>query len=72
VGVREYLILDPIRKRAEFYRLNQDGRYAMVEEGDDRIFRSVVLSGLWLRIDWLWLEPLPPLMSVLKDWGLVK
>lgn len=70
-GVREYWILDPIRKQAEFYRLNQEGAYALVRVGDDGIFRSDVLAGLWLKVDWLWQEPLPPLMSVLKEWGLV-
>ena len=71
-GVREYWLLDPIRKQAEFYRLGTDGIYALVTVGDDGIFSSAVLEGLWLKVDWLWQEPLPPLMSVLKDWGLVK
>ncbi len=71
-GVREYWMFDPIRKQAEFYRLGPDGVYALVSIGEDGIFRSVVLEGLWLKVDWLWQEPLPPLMSVLKDWGLVK
>ena len=35
------------------------------------IFHSEVLAGLWIKVDWLWQEPLPPLMSVLKEWGLV-
>ena len=71
-GVREYWIFDPIRKQAEFYRLGPDGIYSLVTLGDDGIFRSDVLAGLWLKVEWLWQEPLPPLMSVLKDWGLVK
>jgi Uma2 family endonuclease len=71
-GVREYWILDPIRKHAEFFRLNQEGRYALVLTSTDGIFSSMVLEGLWLKVDWLWQEPLPPLMSVLKEWGLVK
>lgn len=71
-GVREYWLLDPIRNQAEFYRLGSDGVFSVVSIGDDGIFRSAVLEGLWLKVDWLWQEPLPPLMSVLKDWGLVK
>ena len=71
-GVREYWMFDPIRKQAEFYRLGSDGVYSVVAPGGDGIFRSAVLEGLWLKVEWLWQEPLPPLMSVLKDWGLVK
>ena len=70
-GVREYWMFDPIRKQAEFYLLGADGIYATVTVGDG-IFRSVVLEGLWLKVDWVWQEPLPPLMSILKEWGLVK
>jgi Uma2 family endonuclease len=47
-GVREYWIVDPIRKQAEFYRLNHEGAYDLVERGDDGVFRSAVLEGLWL------------------------
>ena len=71
-GVREYWLLDPIRNQAEFYRLGSEGVYGVVAIGEDGIFRSAVLEGLWLKVDWLWQEPLPPLMSVLKEWGLVK
>lgn len=70
-GVREYWILDPLRQQAEFYRLNPAGGYHCVAVGEDGIFHSEVLAGLWLKVDWLWQEPLPPLMSVLKLWGLV-
>ena len=70
-GVREYWLIDPIREQAEFYCLGDDGIYQLAPVGEDGIFRSVVLEGLWLKVDWLWQEPLPPLMSVLKEWGLV-
>jgi len=70
-GVREYWLIDPLREQAEFYCLGDDGIYRLAPVGEDGIFRSVVLEGLWLRADWLWQEPLPPLMSVLKEWGLV-
>ena len=69
-GVPEYWLLDPIREQAEFYLLDEDGIYrlAPIEDG---IFRSRALEGLWLRVDWLWQEELPPLLSVLREWGLV-
>ncbi|MBI4552844.1 MAG: Uma2 family endonuclease [Candidatus Latescibacteria bacterium] len=70
-GVREYWLLDYLRKQAEFYGLGDDGIYRPVPVGEDGIFRSKVLEGLWLKVDWLWQEPLPLLLSVLKEWGLV-
>lgn len=69
-GVREYWILDHERQQPEFYVLDESGKYVALPI-EDGIFRSVVLPGLWLRVDWLWQEPLPPLMSVLREWGLI-
>jgi Uma2 family endonuclease len=70
-GVLEYWILDQSRKRAEFYHL-KEGTYKLMEPDENGIYRSTVLEGLWLKVDWLWQDPLPTLMSVLKEWGLVK
>ena len=69
--MREYWLIDRSRQQAEFYRLGQDRLYHLVPVGPEGIFRSAVLEGFWLKVDWLWPEPLPPLMSVLKEWGLV-
>jgi Uma2 family endonuclease len=71
-GVREYWLIDPACKQAEFYLLGSDGIYSPVIIGDDGIFHSDVIEGLWLKVDWLWQDSLPTLMSVLKEWGLVK
>jgi Uma2 family endonuclease len=71
-GVREYWLLDSTRKQADFYRLNDQGNYTTVFLSEDGVFRSEVLNGLWLNVAWLWQEPLPKLMFVLKEWGLVK
>jgi hypothetical protein len=30
-----------------------------------------VLDGLYLKVEWLWQEPLPTLLSVLKEWKIV-
>ncbi|MFN3422748.1 MAG: Uma2 family endonuclease [Armatimonadota bacterium] len=69
-GVKEYWLIDPNRKQAEFYRRGEEGIFRLVFVGNEGIFRSEVLKGFWLKVDWLWQEPLPPLMSVLKEWGL--
>lgn len=70
-GVREYWLIDPLRRRAEFYQLGKDGIYQPVVMHSDGIFCSAVLEGLWLKVEWLWQEPLPPLLSVLREWGLI-
>jgi len=49
----------------EFLEWHPD--YGMAEWSN--IFHSEVLAGLWLRLEWLWQEPL--LETVLKDWGLI-
>jgi Uma2 family endonuclease len=70
-GVGEYWLIDPLRRQAEWYRLGEDGIFRPLPVGDDGIFRSTVLAGLWLHVAWLWQDPLPLLLTVLKDWELV-
>lgn len=48
----------PAANRADFYLL-ADNRYRPAPAGDDGIYRSKVLEGFWLRIEWLWM-PEPP------------
>ena len=66
-SVKEYWLIDPERKHAEFNHLGRDGHYAQLPL-QDGIFRSAVMKGLWLKVDWLWRRP--PILSVLKDWEL--
>jgi Uma2 family endonuclease len=70
-GIREYWLLDYLRRQAEFYQLGADGIYRLVPVGEDGIYRSAVLEGLWLKVEWLWQEPLPPLIHVLREWQLI-
>jgi Uma2 family endonuclease len=68
-GIAEYGLIDPIRRQAEFYQL-VDGTYRLMPIADDGIFRSQVLNGLWLNVNWLWQDPLPKKATILKAWGL--
>jgi Uma2 family endonuclease len=70
-GVQEYWIIDPIRNEAMFYYRGKDGVFGLIPVNKEGIFKSRVLDGLWLKVDWLWQEPLPKLMSVLKVWNLI-
>ena len=58
-GVREYWLVDPDRQQAEFYRLDERGRYRMVVPDSQGVFRSEAVPGFWLCIEWLWQDPLP-------------
>lgn len=70
-GVREYWLVDPARRQAEFYQLTGRGVYELVHSDERGRFESRVLPGLWIEAEWLWQEPLPPLLGVLREWGLV-
>jgi Uma2 family endonuclease len=63
-GIPEYWLLDPHRKVAEFYRLSSDGVYQAAST-EDGVYRSSVIDGLWLRVDWLWQRP--PVGDVLRE-----
>ncbi len=67
-GVSEYWLLDPQLEQAEFYRLSE-GRYESVRPDEEGVYRSSVLPDFWLRVDWLWQEPLPTVEDVLLEVG---
>jgi Uma2 family endonuclease len=57
-GVREYWSIDYLQRKIEFLKLMRKGFVPMKLE-DDHIFRSQVLPGFWLDIEWLLAKPLP-------------
>lgn len=69
-GVTEYWLIDPDREQAEFYRLDTRGIYQLVPLTNG-VFESQVLPELKLDTVWLWQDPLPTLLSILKLWKLV-
>lgn len=70
-GVREYWLLDPERQRADWYRLDPEGRYRLAEADPAGLYHSQVIPGFRLRVQWLWQIPLPPVLTVLKEMGLI-
>ncbi len=68
-GVREYWMIDPMRKQAEFFVLD-NGRYRLADIDKDNRFHSLVLPGLWIDVEWFWDRP--NLMAVLKQLGLIQ
>src|SRR2546428_6400733 len=69
-GVREYWLIDPERQQAQFFQRGEDGLYHPTPIREDGIFRSQVLPGWWLKVEWLW-EPRPKLLDVLREWQLI-
>jgi Uma2 family endonuclease len=68
-GIPEYWLIDPLRHRAEFYQLDEQGLYRLVPPDESVIYHSQVLSGFWLPVTWLW-QP-PPILEALKQLGLI-
>jgi len=66
-GVPEYWLIDPDTQWAEFYHLGEDQRYRPALVGAEGEYRSRVLSGFWLRVEWLWQEPLPDPLQALGE-----
>ena len=70
-GVREYWLLDPERQRADWYRLDPEGRYRLAEADPTGVYHSEVIPGFWILVQSLWQVPLAPVLTVLKDMGLI-
>ena len=71
-GVLEYWTIDsrPEHLRADFYRLDESGRYELFATEDDEVVHSATIEGFWLRPVWLWQEPsLNPLFAVAEIVG---
>lgn len=71
-GVTEYWIVDsrPRYRRADFYRLDEEGRYTLFATEDDEVVHSTVLTGFWLRPLWVWQDPHPhPLLALAEIVG---
>jgi Uma2 family endonuclease len=65
-GVPEYWIIDPEREEALFYQL-ADGRYRLILGGRSGRYRSAVLSGFWVEVEWLWQDPLPRVTEIARQ-----
>jgi len=66
-GVREYWLVDPDRRQAEFHRLSEDGRYRAALPDAHGVYHAEVLPGFRLRVDWLWRDPAPSVLDCLKE-----
>ena len=70
-GVPEYWYFDPKAKEAKFFLLDANGKYQPVEPDADGIVHSATIEGFWIKTEWLWRNPKPSVIEVLKAWGLI-
>lgn len=68
-GIPEYWLVDPVRQQVEFYQLAAQKRYNLIAPDAEDIYRSAILSGFWIRVAWLWQDPLPAAEELLLDIG---
>ena len=66
-GIPEYWPIDPDLKEARWYQLDTAGQYSLIQTDESGIYHSTAMPGFWLRVDWLWQEPLPdPTQALLE------
>jgi Uma2 family endonuclease len=65
--IPEYWLIDPETHRAEFYQLDGQKRYQLVPANADGIYHASALPGFWLKVAWLWLDPLPSVERTLLE-----
>lgn len=56
-GIPEYWLIDPQREQAEFYQLDERGRYQLIRPNNEGVYTSKMLTGLRLPVAWLWQVP---------------
>jgi Uma2 family endonuclease len=68
-GVTEYWIIDPRPgyERADFYVLDDKGRYRPVLVDPDGRYHSTVLTGFWFQIDWVLAGESPEVLQALAQ-----
>ncbi len=66
-GVREYWVIDPERKQADFFVLGEGGRFERKLPDKRGFYHSSVLKGFRIKVDWLWQSPLPKVSEALKE-----
>ncbi len=67
-GVREYWLIDPERKRADFFEQGADRRYYPVPLADG-CYHSQVVPGYWFKVQELWDDQLPDVLEMLRRLG---
>jgi len=65
-GVREYWVVDarPGKERADFWVLDEGGRYRATLPDENGVYQSIIIPGFKLKVAWLWaIEKPSPLLA---------
>jgi Uma2 family endonuclease len=62
-GVREYWVIDPLRRRCDFNRRGEGGVYVEMEPDDTGYYRTPLLPRLVLHVPTLWQDELPGVIA---------
>jgi Uma2 family endonuclease len=65
-GVKEYWIIDPLRKETLFYELSDEGIFQRRNAQADGSYTSRALPKLRLNVGVLWQDPLPDVIQAVK------
>lgn len=63
-GIKEYWIIDPVRKETLFYQLNEVGEYDHIYVPEGESYQSKVLDRLVIEVDIFWRVPLPNAVEI--------
>jgi len=68
-GVREYWVIDPRpgREQADFWVLDEQGRYQARAVDEAGRYHAAVLPDFWLEVEWLWQTPLPSAQTAFAE-----
>ena len=66
-GVHEYWIVDPIRQRCLFNRLDSSGLYRLVAPDDAGDYHTPLLPRLVLHVPTLWQDDLPDVVAIVRE-----
>lgn len=70
-GVLEYWLIGPTEQVIQVYTLAEDGLYHPLHPDGEGRYHSAVIPGFWVRENWLWQRPLPDLLDVADQWGML-
>lgn len=65
-GVKEYWIFDQEKETPLFYGLDEQGKLILHTPDEQGVYHSIVLPGLKLQLEWLWQDPLPDMVEVIR------
>jgi len=69
-GVPEFWLIDPPSQQIHFFQRDENGLFQPAFSDADGVYYSTGLPGFWLREEWLWQSPMPPMSATRKELGL--